>query len=75
MDKDLNGRDLHVGDQVIFTKYQNEDLFKGKILNITDANIICEGRNLRFANNNPNYNYVSQARIQRRHSDWRIIKL
>lgn len=65
---------LSVGDLILFTRYNEEDFYDGKILSMTEKTIICEGKNTRFTGTNPNYNYVKQARIKTGHSSWRILK-
>ena len=67
---DVNGKELRIGDDVLYTSYQNEDFHKGKIIKTSPAFIYCNGINLRYKNN-----YDRDTRIKRGHADWRIIKL
>ena len=67
---DVNGKELRLGDDVLYTKYQNEDFYKGKVTKTTPAFIFVSGVNLRYKNT-----FETETRIKRGHSEWRIIKL
>ena len=42
--KGINGELLAVGDKVVYTKYNDDIIYQGKVVNINPKNIILEGR-------------------------------
>ena len=68
--KGINGEILEVGDKVIYTKYNDDIIYQGKVVNISPKNIFLDGRSPWGSDAS-----TVRTRMETARATYRIIKL